>query len=166
MKTRNVLNVVSLASAMLLVSCSSDESSTDTSKVETTSSTQTGSEVVVENAWARTSPMDAEMGAAYLVITSPVDDAVVKADVDVSIATMTQIHETTMNDDGTMGMQEIDEIVLPAGEKVSLKPGGYHVMLMGLKQPLETGSTLMITLTLKSGSKLTVEAKVRESTGM
>jgi len=63
-------------------------------------------------------------------------------------------------------MQEVEEVALPAGETVSLKPGGYHVMLMSLKSPLETGSSIEITLTLKSGATIKVQAEVRESAPM
>ena len=165
---KKVFALTAVTAVLALGACSDDDSTADTTTTaaEQTTTTAAATEVTVENAWARTSPMSAEMGAAYFDITSPVDDALVKASADMSVAMMVQIHETTMNDDGTMGMQEVAEVALPAGETVSLKPGGYHVMLMNLKAPLETGSTVTLTLTLKSGATLTVDAEVRESTGM
>jgi copper(I)-binding protein len=108
------------------------------------------------------SPMSAENGAIYMDITASEDDALVGADVGMDTAMMTQIHETTMNADGTMGMSEVESIVLPAGSMVSLAPGGYHIMLMGLKQPLALGDTVAVTLTFESGDELVVAAEVRE----
>ena len=165
MKTCKLFTAIALTSVFVLGACSDDnKSETSTTTGETTTTAVV--DVTIANAWARTSPMSAEMGAAYFDITSPIDDALVKAEVDMSVAMMAQIHETTMKDDGTMGMQEVDEVSLPAGETVSFKPGGYHVMLMNLKAPLETGSTVTLTLELKSGATVTVDAEVRESAGM
>lgn len=158
--------LAAVSAIFALGACSDDGTSNTTITAAEITTTAAAEAATATNAWARTSPMSAEMGAAYFDITSPVDDALVKASVDMSVAMMAQIHETTMKDDGTMGMQEVDEVALPAGETVSLKPGGYHVMLMNLKAPLETGSTVTLTLTLKSGATLTVDAEVRESTGM
>ena len=127
--------------------------------------------LTVENAWARTSAATQGMGAVYLTITSPGDDALVAATVDASVAASAEIHETMMHSTestmagdmgGSMMMHKVDEIALPAGEAVALKPGGYHVMLIDLVAPLTTGSMITVTLTLKSGATTTVEAEVRE----
>ncbi len=63
-----------------------------------------------------------------------------------------------------MTMQEMrDGLVLPAGETVVLEPGGVHVMLLDLVDPLETGETFDVTLRLADGDDVTVEVAVRES---
>lgn len=116
----------------------------------------------VSGAWARTSAMDAANGAAYMTLTSPTDDAVVAASVDMSVAMKAEVHETTMQADGSMAMQEVNSVALPAGEAVEFAPGGFHVMLMGLAAPLEIGSTVSITLSLESGDSIVVDAEVRE----
>ena len=59
-------------------------------------------------------------------------------------------------------MQEVDEIALNAGEKVELKPGGYHIMLMKLAKPLESGSTITITLVFANAGEKMVDVPVRE----
>lgn len=142
-------------------------------------------EMVVEAAWARNSPMMAEMGAAYMTITSPVDDKLVSASVDASIAAMAQIHEVVMvmpTEDtmamgsetttamgtgdtmpaGEMTMREVEFIELPAGVAVQLKPGGYHIMLMQLVAPLELGTTIKITLVFENAGEITVDVPVLE----
>ena len=119
-------------------------------------------EYSVENAWARTSPMEATMGAVYMNITSTMDDALVSASVPMDIAMMTQVHETTMNEDGTMGMQEIGSVPMTGKTALVLKPGGYHIMLMELVKPLAVGETVPVTLTFASGATTTVDAVVSE----
>lgn len=116
----------------------------------------------VDGAWARTSPMEATMGAVYLNITSTLDDALVGASVSTDIAAMTQVHETLMNADGTMGMQEIASIPMTANTPLELAPGGYHIMLMQLVKPLTVGETVSVTLTFASGETTTVDAIVSE----
>jgi copper(I)-binding protein len=116
----------------------------------------------VDGAWARISPMEATMGAVYLNVTSTLDDALVGASVSTDIAAMTQVHETTMNADGTMGMQEIASVPMMANTPLALAPGGYHVMLLELVAPLEVGATVSVTLTFASGGTTTVDAIVSE----
>ncbi len=76
--------------------------------------------------------------------------------------------EESMDDghmmDMPMTMRELEGgLVLPAGETVALKPGGYHMMLLELPGPLETGEVFDIELTLESGETHTVSVEVRES---
>lgn len=121
----------------------------------------TGSAIVVEDAWARPSPMMAGNGAAYMVIrnTGNVDDALIGAASDV--AETVELHETTMEGD-MAGMHPVEAIPVPAGGSVSLEPGGYHVMLIGLKQELQPGQTITLTLTFEKAGQITVQAEIRE----
>jgi copper(I)-binding protein len=64
---------------------------------------------------------------------------------------------------GAMVMRQIMSLPLPAGETVELAPGGYHVMLIGLVDPLEVGETIDVTLTMASGAVRTVTAEVRDT---
>ena len=58
-------------------------------------------------------------------------------------------------DGGVMRMRAIDALPLPAGQVVMLKPGGYHVMLMGLKDTVKAGDTVPVTLTIeREGGKV------------
>lgn len=139
--------------------------------------------VTVDEAWARTSPAMATTGAAYLAITAGEDDELVGASVDSSIAASAEIHETVMADDamaddsmgdqsdgeahamegmGEMTMQEVDGIPLPAGETVSLEPGGYHIMMFDLVEPLEAGATFDMTLTFANAGEQVVTVEVRD----
>jgi hypothetical protein len=63
---------------------------------------------------------------------------------------------------GMMSMKQVDAVPVPAGETVELKPGGYHVMLIGLTKDLSAGDTLDVTLTFEPGGTVDVSAEVRE----
>lgn len=117
--------------------------------------------VAVEDPWIRSNPNG--MGAAYLVLTTAEADELVAASVDPSIAGTVEVHEVVMQD-GMMRMQEVAGIALPAGEAVTLEPGGYHLMLLDMPAMLEPGTDVDVTLRFASGDEVTVTAEVRAST--
>ena len=111
---------------------------------------QTG-QIEISNAWARATPGGATTGAAYATIASPVADRLVAAAS--PVAKSVQLHTMTMQG-GIMRMRQIAGIDLPAGKPVTLKPGGLHIMLIGLGAPLKEGQSFPLTLTFKNaGSK-------------
>lgn len=122
-------------------------------------------ELTVDDVWARSNPNG--LGAVYATVTSPVDDELVAARVDASIAGAAEVHEV-VDENGMMRMQEVAGVALPAGEAVTLAPGGYHIMLLDMPTVLATGTTFDVTLVLASGTEVTVTAEVREAsdTGM
>ncbi|MEZ5234718.1 MAG: copper chaperone PCu(A)C [Acidimicrobiales bacterium] len=71
-------------------------------------------------------------------------------------------HGASMGD-GAMTMREVEKIDLPAGEAVELKPGGYHIMLMELAEPLEKGSTIDITLMFENAAEMTISVPVQDA---
>ena len=112
--------------------------------------------VTVEGAWARTSPAMTTAGAVYMQITASEADRLVGASVPASVAAVTEIHKTVMAGGdmggettttggmgGEMTMQPVEALDLPAGETVSLQPGGYHIMLLDLAELLETGREII-----------------------
>lgn len=70
---------------------------------------------------------------------------------------------TTMSGSGEMEMRPITELGLPPGETVAMKPGGYHIMLIELVQPLVAGDTVEVTLTFAKAGQQVVTATVRDS---
>jgi hypothetical protein len=108
--------------------------------------------VEINNAWARATPGKAENGAAYLTIVSPIADRLTA--ISTPEAKSAELHNMTM-DGGVMKMRPLPNgIDLPAGQQVTLKPGGTHIMLMGLKEPLKEGNAFPLTLTFeKAGTK-------------
>jgi hypothetical protein len=115
--------------------------------------------------------MSAGNGAAYMNITSSDGDRLLSAGADTSVAGTVEIHETVAaegdtSDDGMGGMmmmRPVDGIDLPAGQTVSLAPGGYHIMLIDLAKPLELGNKFNVTLTFEKAGVKTVEVEVRDA---
>ena len=120
-----------------------------------------GAELTIEDPWVRSNPNG--MGAVYMVLTMPETDELVAASVDPSIAGTVEVHEVVMQD-GMMRMREVAGIPLPAGEPVTLEPGGYHIMLLGMPAMLDPGTDVDVTLRFASGDEIVITAPVRLST--
>jgi uncharacterized protein YcnI/copper(I)-binding protein len=116
----------------------------------------------IEGAWTRATAEGAKVGAGYLKIANGGPTADTLVSVESPVAGRGEIHDMTMTDDGVMKMRRLaDGLEIPAGGSVELKPGGTHLMLMDLKQPLVAGSKVPVTLTFKSGAKATLELPVQ-----
>ena len=102
--------------------------------------------VVIKDAWVR-STVPGQMGTgAFMKITAKAGMKLVG--VSSPIAGVAEVHEMKMDGD-IMKMRAMPVLDLPAGKTVELKPGGYHVMLMDLKQPLMKDSKVPLTLMFK-----------------
>ena len=116
-------------------------------------------QVTVKESWVRATVAKQTATGAFMQITAATDTKLV--DVKSSAAGIAEIHEMKM-ENNVMKMRAVDEVVLPAGKMVELKPGGYHVMLMDLKAQVKTGDTIPLTLVFEGKDKKreTVELKV------
>jgi copper(I)-binding protein len=108
----------------------------------------------IDHPWARASAGAATTGAAYLTITGT-GAADRLTGVSTPAAATAEIHES-MADMGTMKMRPVPGLTLAPGKPVKLGPGGYHVMLTGLKAPLKQGDSFPLTLTFEHAPPLTV----------
>lgn len=114
-------------------------------------------EVRVTDVWARATVPGQKVSGAYMKIQSDTDAKLVGASS--TAISRVEVHEMKMDGD-VMRMREVQAIDLPGGKPVSLEPGGYHIMLMNLKQPIKAGESIPLTLTIESGGKRqTVEVK-------
>ena len=109
--------------------------------------------VVVSGAFARASTPGAETGAVYFSLQSDTDDAL--TGVSTNVAQSAMLHQTTMQG-MVMSMDMLDHIDLPSGQKVTLVPGGRHIMLEGLKQPLVKGSHIPLHLTFAHAAPMDI----------
>lgn len=120
--------------------------------------------------WVRAAVMKQDMGGemqsggavtgAFMLVQNTNDQADMLLSAASEAAEDVQIHETTMRD-GVMSMAEIYGIEIPAQGHVELKPGGYHIMLIGLKEELKDGDTLTIMLYFQNAGEVAVETVVR-----
>jgi copper(I)-binding protein len=101
-------------------------------------------------------------GAGYMTIASSSGQADALISASSPAAGSVEIHETTTDGSGMMGMHPVDRIEVPAGGTVTLEPGGYHLMLMGLTQTLEVGSTVELDLVFERAGKVVVQADVKQ----
>ncbi len=105
--------------------------------------------VQVSGAWVRTAVKGQQGTGAFMKLTARAGLRLTS--VSSPVAGVSEIHEMKMEGD-VMKMRAIAGLDLPAGQAVELKPGGYHVMLMDLKQPLAVGATVPVTLTFKNAA--------------
>jgi len=119
--------------------------------------------VAVTEAWAREA-RQGEVSAAYMTLTNSgdADDVLLEARSDVAAAT--EVHQTSMQA-GVMRMGPAGPITVPAGGTVSFRPGGYHVMLIGLTQDLPAGAELQLTLVFEQSGEIMVPLTVRGAGG-
>jgi hypothetical protein len=125
------------------------------------SGTAAAAVLTVAKAWARATPGGAKVGAGYfeIVNATSVEDVLLSAAAPV-VAGKTEIHEMK-HEDGIMKMRALaDGLTIPAGQTVSLAPGGLHIMFLDLKAPLTAGQTFDLELTFKSAGKMTVPVTV------
>ena len=115
-------------------------------------------QVTVKDPWVRATVSQQKATGAFMQITSAQDARLVEAKS--PVAGVVEVHEMSMEKD-VMKMRAIPELALPAGKAVELKPGGYHVMLMDLKQQMKEGGTVPLTLVIegKDKKRSTVEVK-------
>lgn len=132
-----------LLSATLLLACSALQAQT----------------VEVKDAWVRSTVQGQQGTGAFMNITAK--DAATLVGASSPVAGVVEVHEMKMEGD-VMKMRAVPSLDLPAGQTVQLKPGGYHVMMMDLKQTLPKGSTVPLILRFKDakGAESQVELKV------
>src|SRR5215469_4621521 len=111
----------------------------------------------VSNAWARATPAKAENGVAFLTIRASTPDRLVS--VSSSVAKKAELHAMEMAG-MVMKMRPLAGLDIPAGQSVTLKPGGEHIMLMGLNGPLREGQSFPLTLTFENAGAREVTVAV------
>jgi copper(I)-binding protein len=123
-------------------------------------------DIEIKAPWVRGTVAGQMATGAFMEVSSKSGAALVGAAS--PVAGVTEIHEMKM-DGGVMKMRAVARLDLPAGKPVILGPGGYHVMLMNLKQTIKTGDSVPLTLQFEGKDKkvemIEVVAEVRDLTG-
>jgi len=122
--------------------------------------------IMVDDAWARARGATAKIAGAFMTIKnmSAQDDRLLSAKSDIS--KRVEIHTTKMVD-GVMKMMQLKEgIAVKSGAEVMLKPGGYHVMFLGLSGALPEGSSFPVTLSFEKSGDVKVMVSVKKAGAM
>ncbi len=120
------------------------------------------SQIQVTGAWARSTPPGAKSAAAYLTLvdTGQQPDRLMAAST--PVAGSAEVHRTT-NDNGVMKMRPAGPLDVKPGTPVVLSPGGLHVMMTDLKQPLTDGQDFPLTLTFEKAGQVQVSVHVQRT---
>lgn len=115
--------------------------------------------IVVDHPWARATPGGAKIGAVYLTLinTGSSSDSLLSATT--PIADKVQFHSTT-EENGVSRMREMRSVDVAPGASVTFGPGGMHIMVVGLKQPLTEGQTFTLTLNFEKAGQEEVTVPV------
>lgn len=123
--------------------------------------------VYLFNAWAGATVPGAPTGAVYGVLVNLSDqpDALVSASTDA--AETVELHEVIMGEDDVMQMRPVEDGIMVAPDSFAqLQPGGYHIMLINLKAPLEAGSSLDLTLNFEHAGSVMLSIPVEDRAAM
>jgi copper(I)-binding protein len=118
-------------------------------------------DLVLNHAWARATPGGAKVGGGYLIIENrgATPDKLIGGSS--LVAGKVEVHEMAMHN-GVITMRAMkDGLSIPAGQSVTLAPGGYHIMLMDLKSPLKRGDKVPVTLTFEKAGDIKVVFEVQ-----
>lgn len=120
-------------------------------------------EIAIDHPYARATAAGQAAGGGYLKLENKgADDKLLSASADV--AASVELHSMSMEGD-VMRMRQVDNIALPKGKTVELKPGGLHIMFMGLKAPLKNGDKFPLKLKFEKAGEVTVTVNVEASGG-
>ena len=117
--------------------------------------------ILIQNLWTRATPNGAKVAVGFITITNKgtVPDRLIGGSA--ALAARVEMHEMAM-DNGVMKMRELDKgLVIKPGETVELKPGGYHLMLMDIKEPVVEGGKVEGTLVFEKAGTIEIFYHVR-----
>ncbi|GAB5470876.1 MAG: copper chaperone PCu(A)C [Rhodospirillales bacterium] len=120
-------------------------------------------DITADHPWARATAGQAPNGAAYMTLTNAGETADFLTGASGDVAERIELHTHNMVD-GVMQMRPVEKMQVAPGEPTVLRPGGLHIMLIGLKAPLKQGEMVPLTLTFEKAGTLEIEVAV-ESVG-
>ena len=117
-------------------------------------------QIEITDSWVRETPPGTSITALYMNIenTGAEDDALIS--VSSNISKNAEIHNTSVDENGVAKMEMLQSVSVPARKSVRFEPGGMHIMLIGLEEPLKSGDKVEIELVFERAGKLNMEAEV------
>ncbi|MBA1262572.1 copper chaperone PCu(A)C [Stutzerimonas sp. NM35] len=116
----------------------------------------------VSGAWSRAMPPSAPTGAVYFTLNNPGDRQERLIGAQTPRAGKTELH-THVHEGDIMRMEQIDSVEIPAGGQAEFKPGGHHVMLFQLNEPLVAGEHFPLTLIFEHAGEVVVDVAIQEN---
>lgn len=123
----------------------------------------TTGDLTVSQAWTRPVAAAGSMGVGYGKITNAGKDADAVIGASSDAATRVELHETTIDDAGVASMKKVDRLEVGAGKSIELKPGGLHLMLIGMKHPVKDGDTVTVKLKFEHAGDVEVALKAQKT---
>lgn len=179
MQVRFILIIMTLAMAQMLVACGGDGNANED---EDGALEVQRPDLTVRDAWMRPAVLpegsptpdpnhaghDDEhrtgvLSALYMVVENGSSQAVQLISVETGVARVAELHET-QNQNGLMRMRPVEQVEVPANGEVTFEPGGLHVMLIDVHEPLEPGDVVTVTLVFNTGERVTVpDVQIQDS---
>jgi copper(I)-binding protein len=122
-------------------------------------------DLVIRDGWIQEGPPSQKITAAYMVIENHGDADISLESASSQIAQVIELHKMELTD-GMMKMRRVGSIKIPAGGIVELKPGGYHLMVIGLNKELKDGDVVSITLQFNNDLHKSISIPVRPRSAM
>ncbi|MFV0632885.1 copper chaperone PCu(A)C [Demequina sp.] len=150
LRTAARLGALTLLTAAALAGCSS--------------ASEGDGEITITDPWVKS--VDEGMTAAFGELVNGTDEPIVLTAAAVDVSPMIELHETVTGDDGMATMQQKDGgFTIEPGESLVMEPGGNHIMLMGVEEPIAAGDELVFTLTFEGGDTFEFTAVAKEFSG-
>ncbi|WP_278234787.1 copper chaperone PCu(A)C [Isoptericola sp. AK164] len=161
-RTTTTLALLLAAGSLGLAGCSTDDAAAEATSTGTP--TTAADAVSIQDAWVKAA--DEGMTAGFGEITNGGEDELTIVAASTGAAAMIELHETAADSSGEMSMTEVEGgFVVPAGDTLILEPGGHHLMLMDLADPIQAGDEVTFTLTFADDSTTELTATVKDFTG-
>jgi periplasmic copper chaperone A len=120
--------------------------------------------IAISQAWIRANAPGLDVAAAYFNVRNSGKQPVVLSGISTPVAASATMHMTVISK-GISSMRELDGLTIAAGETVKFEPGGMHVMLMGLKAPLQPGRSAALQFRFGNGAVLQIVARIKPLAG-
>jgi copper(I)-binding protein len=117
--------------------------------------------IVIKDAWVQEGPPSQKITAAFMLIENHNSAEISLLSASTDAARVVELHKMEL-EDGMMSMRKVDSINVPAGGMIELKPGGYHLMLIGLNKALKEGEDVKVTLRFSNDIRKTITVPVKK----
>ena len=139
-----------------------DEVSTQKETVKVPRFRTVKGELIIKSAWIKEAPPNASVNAGYMMLVNSEKQLKTLQRVESSWFDRVEIHEMAMDGDGMMEMRELEALQIPAGDRVELKPGGKHLMLIDPTKPVKVGDKIDLLLTYENGATQSINVYVNK----